>query len=41
MINFKDYLVCDDVEKITDITKQFKYEDISGEHRKEDSQLVS
>jgi hypothetical protein len=41
MSNFKDYLVCDDVREVTDITKQFEYEDISGEHRKEDGQLVS
>ncbi|QBZ82174.1 hypothetical protein GHNINEIG_00198 [Hydrogenovibrio crunogenus] len=41
MMSFKDYLACDDVNKITDVTDQFHYEDISNEHRDEDSQLVS
>lgn len=41
MKSLKDYLACDDVNKITDVTNQFGYEDISGEHRTMDSQLVS
>ncbi|MGE4503502.1 MAG: hypothetical protein AB7D03_11565 [Thiomicrospira sp.] len=40
-MNFIDYLACDDVRKVTDVTDQFIYDDISNEHRAIDSSLVS
>lgn len=41
MSNNKDYLACDDVREVSDVTDQFKYDDISNEHRGKDAPLVS
>lgn len=41
MSSNKDYLACDDVREVSDVTDKFKYDDISNEHRGKDAQLVS